>query len=153
MKMLEVLEKIAKEFNNNNVKWAVGASLLLYFYDIIEKPNDIDVIIDSKDEETVCEIMNKLGNEQSVESVRKYKTGVFHKFYIEEVEVDIIGDFNILVNDKYYLHPFPNNIEKNVLINETKIYLDSLTNWVDTYTAMGDPKNRVKLIMNYLNNR
>ena len=153
MKMLDVLEKIAKEFNDNNVKWAVGASLLLYFYDIVEKPNDIDLIIDSEDEDIVSEIMNKLGNEQSVESVRKYKTGVFHKFYIEEVEVDIIGDFNILINDGYYLHPFPNKIEKSILINETRIYLDSLNSWVDTYRAMGDPKNRVKLIENFLNNR
>ncbi|MEA1974148.1 MAG: hypothetical protein U9N10_01175 [Bacillota bacterium] len=153
MRMLDVLEKIAKEFNKNNVKWAVGASLLLYFYNIVEKPNDIDLIIDSKDEDIVCEIMNKLGNEQSVESVRKYKTGVFHKFYIKEIEVDIIGDFNILVNDKYYLHPFPNSTGKSILINETKIYLDSLSNWLDTYIAMGDPKNRVKLIKKFLNNR
>jgi hypothetical protein len=150
MKLLDVLEKIAKEFNENDITWALGASLLLYFYDIIEKPNDIDIIIDPKDEDIIIKIMNKLGNELSVEDVKKYKTGVFHKFYIEEVEIDIIGDFNILVENGYYIHPFPTKNGKIIKINETEIYLDDLLTWVDTYEAMGDPKGRVDLILKYL---
>lgn len=152
MNLINILLKIAEVFNRNNVTWAVGGSLLLYYYDILDSPNDIDIIIDPKDEAIVFEIMNKLGIEKPSETIGNYKTGVFGKFDVSGVEVDIIGDFFIKSKKGYYLHPFPPKELKIIKENNIEIFLDSLENWLETYRAMGDPKNRVKLIDGYLNN-
>ena len=153
MKIIEVLVKIAKKFNENDIEWAVGASLLLYFHDIVKEPHDIDIIIDKKDEAIVLKIMKELGNEKEIKDVKNYKTGVFHKFNIENVGIDIIGEFIIILENEEYLHPFPIKNKEYILVDNTKIYLDSLLNWVETYNAMGDPKKRVNLIENHLKNK
>jgi len=153
VKIIEVLVKIAKKFNENDIEWAVGASLLLYFHDIVKEPHDIDIIIDKKDEAIVLKIMKELGNEKEIKDVKNYKTGVFHKFNIENVGIDIIGEFIIILENEEYLHPFPIKNKEYILVDNTKIYLDSLLNWVETYNAMGDPKKRVNLIENHLKNK
>ena len=153
MKLLNVLEEIARLFNHADVKWAVGGSLLLYFYDILKEPNDIDIIIDPNDKKTVFKILQNIGEEQITREVSNYKTGIFGKFDVKGIEVDIIGDFYIKVNNGYYLHPFRFEALEVIKKNGVKIYLDSVENWSNTYKAMGDPKKRVKLIENYLNNK
>jgi hypothetical protein len=152
MKLMNVLLEIASMFNKKDVRWALGGSLLLYFYDILEEPKDIDIIIEPEDKTTVFKILSTIGREQETKDVSNYKTGVFGKFDVDGIEVDIIGDFYIKVSDGYYLHPFePKNL-KIIEKDETKIFLDNIDNWLSTYQAMGDPKGRVKLIKDYLDN-
>jgi hypothetical protein len=150
MKLVDVLLDIASQLNKKNINWAVGGSLLLYFYDILEKPKDIDIIIAPEDKEAVFQILKSNAEELPTKEVSNYKTGVFGKFNVDGVEVDIIGDFYIKVSDGYYLHPFSPKDLKIVEINNQKIYLDSLENWLNTYEAMGDPKKRVELIKQFL---
>jgi len=153
MKIIDVLVKIAKKFNENDIEWALGASLLLYFYDIVEEPHDIDIVIDKKDEDIVLKIMNELGDEKESKVVKNYRTGVFHKFNIDNIGIDIIGEFIIILENEEYLHPFPTKNKEYILVDNTKIYLDSLESWLNTYKAMGDPKKRVNLIKNYMKNK
>lgn len=56
-KKLNVLSMIAESLNKNNITWAIGASLLLYFKGIANEFNDIDIIIDEKDVEKVKKIL------------------------------------------------------------------------------------------------
>ncbi|MGM0379339.1 MAG: hypothetical protein ACQEQE_06300 [Bacillota bacterium] len=151
MENIEVLKEIAKLFNEKDIRWAIGGSTLLYFYDILENPNDLDIIINPKDKNKVFNILDKLGESVESEPVKNYKTGVFKKYYIEDVEIDIIGDFYIKTKDGYYLHPFDQLDTTKKVIEGVTVYLDSLINWKKTYKMMGDPKKRVKLIENYLN--
>ena len=48
-KKMDVLQKIAAEFNKDNLLWAIGASLLLYFKGVAEVFHDIDIMVDEKD--------------------------------------------------------------------------------------------------------
>lgn len=153
MKLIDVLLEIARSFNRENVTWAVGGSLLLYFYDILEEPKDIDLIINPEDKKKVFKILRTIGNEQVTGDVSKYKTGVFGKFDVHGVEVDIIGDFYIEVSQGYYLHPFQPKDLDVIKKNDVKVYLDSIENWLSTYDAMGDPKGRVKMIKDYLESK
>ncbi|HKL43589.1 MAG TPA: hypothetical protein VJ962_13500 [Clostridia bacterium] len=150
MKLVDVLLELASRFNEKSITWAVGGSLLLYFYDILEEPKDIDIIIAPEDKETVFRILKTIGKELETKEVSNYKTGVFGKFNVDGIEVDIIGDFYISVSDGYYLHPFSSKNLKVVKRNNETIYLDSLENWLKTYEAMGDPKKRVELIKQFL---
>jgi hypothetical protein len=150
MKLVDVLLGIASRFNKKSITWAVGGSLLLYFHDILEEPKDIDIVIAPEDKETVFQILKEIGKELETKEVSNYKTGVFGKFDVDGIEVDIIGDFYIKVSDGYYLHPFNSKNLQVVKRNNVRIYLDSLENWLMTYEAMGDPKKRVELIKQFL---
>ena len=44
-KKIELLQKIAHRFNEANIEWALGASMLLYFKGIISEVHDIDLFM------------------------------------------------------------------------------------------------------------
>ena len=46
---LNILKLIATKFNQANISWAVGGSLLLYFEKITDHFNDLDIMIANKD--------------------------------------------------------------------------------------------------------
>ena len=43
-KKIELLQKIAHRFNEANIEWALGASMLLYFKGILSEFHDIDSV-------------------------------------------------------------------------------------------------------------
>lgn len=50
-KKMGVLQKMAAEFNKDDLLWAIGASLLLYFKGVTEMSHGIDIVVDEKDVE------------------------------------------------------------------------------------------------------
>ena len=52
-KKIELLQKIAHRFNEANIEWALGASMLLYFKGIISEFHDIDLMVSVHDAEQV----------------------------------------------------------------------------------------------------
>ena len=48
-KKIELLQKIAHRFNEANIEWALGASMLLYFKGIISEFHDIDLMVSVHD--------------------------------------------------------------------------------------------------------
>ena len=56
-KKIELLQKIAHRFNEANIEWALGASMLLYFKGIISEFHDIDLMISVHDAEQVRTIL------------------------------------------------------------------------------------------------
>ena len=54
-------KKIAAEFNKDNLLWAIGASLLLYFKGVAEVFHDIDIMVDEKDVERCKNILLNMG--------------------------------------------------------------------------------------------
>ena len=58
-KKIELLQKIAHRFNEANIEWALGASMLLYFKGIISEFHDIDLMISVHDAEQVRTILSE----------------------------------------------------------------------------------------------
>ena len=58
-KKIELLQKIAHRFNEANIEWALGASMLLYFKGIISEFHDIDLMISVH--EQVRTILSEMG--------------------------------------------------------------------------------------------
>ena len=61
---LELLEKIAYYFNKENVEWALGASMLLYFKGITTEFHDIDLMVSTDDVKKVKDILLGMGKIQ-----------------------------------------------------------------------------------------
>ncbi len=61
-KKIELLQKIAHRFNEANIEWALGASMLLYFKGIISEFHDIDLMVSVHDAEQVRTILSEMGD-------------------------------------------------------------------------------------------
>lgn len=135
---LKVFTKIAKELNKQQITWAVGASLLLFFKGITNTFHDIDIMVSENDIEKVKKILSSFGTYSKPVPNKQYKTKYFLEYQIENVEFDIMAGFTIINNEIEYYFPLnKSEICDFIIINETKIPLQSLSQWKDFYSLMG----------------
>jgi len=143
---LTVLSHIAKELNQKNVTWAVGASMLLYFKGIISEFHDIDIMVAEEDVEIVKEVLLLFGSIQAPNPNIKYKTKNFLEFIVDGIDIDVMAGFIIINKDKEYYFPLKKeNINDYTEVNEVKIPLQSLKEWRNYYELMGRYE-KVKMI-------
>lgn len=143
--------KVAKILNENNITWAVGASLLLYFKGITDKFNDIDLMVAEKDIEKTKTIFLSLGKEYSKNPNLQYKSKCFLEFNLDGIDFDIISGFVIVNNNCDHYFPLEkNSIAEYFCLENTSIPLQSVNDWLTYYTLM-NRKEKVEMIKNYLN--
>ncbi|WP_349948654.1 hypothetical protein ABFV83_09635 [Lacrimispora sp. BS-2] len=146
---LTVLSQIAKELNQKNVTWAIGASLLLYFKGITSEFHDIDIIAVEEDAEIIKDVLLSLGNLQKPNPNAKYKSKSFMEFIVDGVDIDVMAGFTIVNNDKEYYFPLKKKeINDYTEVNGIGIPLHSLEEWRNYYELMGRDE-KVKMIDAY----
>lgn len=146
----ELLKEISRKFDSFNVRWAIGGSLLLYFYNIVEEFHDIDIVVDIEDAIKAKEILSELGVFQEQKCKLNYLTTHFYEFNINGIDIDLIGGFAIKKEDKIYDCSFNSEIvDSYVKIDDKFIPLDSLKKWAKYYALM-DRETKVNLIETYL---
>ena len=72
--MFKTLSYIGEKLNESNVKWAVGASILLNQFGLIDKPNDIDIFVDIDDIERADQVLKSIGHKKKWEKTGLYET-------------------------------------------------------------------------------
>ena len=143
--------KVAKILNENNITWAVGASLLLYFKGITDKFNDIDLMVAEKDIEKTKTIFLSLGKEYPKNPNLQYKSKCFLEFNVDGIDFDIISGFVIVNNNCDHYFPLEkNSIAEYFCLENTSIPLQSVNDWL-TYYSLMNRKEKVEMIKNYLN--
>lgn len=145
---LEVLKTIANRFNESNVRYAVGASVLLYFKGIVNEFHDLDIMIDNDDADKVSEILSELGELQYTPKNSNFKTKTFLQYIVDGIDIDIIGGFIIVKDAVEYDCFLQSEITDYVVLDGIKIYLDTLDNWHKYYSLM-NRDNKVKMIEDY----
>jgi hypothetical protein len=139
------LLRIASVLNKNNIKWGLGGSLLLYLYGINTTVADIDIVIDIDDMKKVEGIVKNYTH------IEKEKSGIYltERFYsinINKVDIDLMIGFKVLTTNGTYSYPIGDKIiDKSIIIDGAVIYLCSLKDWLEAYTAMGRT-NKIELI-------
>lgn len=150
-KKLEVLKRIASALNKENVTWAVGASMLLYFKGIVSEFHDIDLMVTLEDVEKVKAILGELGEKQKQEPNSQYKTKCFLEYVIDEVDVDVMAGFVIVNNGQDYPISFDkDSILETIQLGEVSIPLQSVESW-KSYYALMNRQSKVELIEAWLN--
>jgi hypothetical protein len=145
-KKLNVLSKIGKVLNENNIVWAVGGSLLLYLNGKADVFQDIDIMVMEGNVKEVKEILQRYGNLLLPNPNSQYITKHFLEFTIDEVEVDVMAGFVIIHKGKEYDCSLqPESITDYFLIRDTLIPLQSLDEWRRYYVLMGRME-KVKMI-------
>lgn len=149
--MKNTLIQVAKELNKEQVSWAIGASLLLSFYKLVDDPNDIDIIVETSDIDKANKALKKIGYKKSCEESDFYSTKYFFEYEINKIDIDVMAGFVINYDsNKQYLYEFnKKSITKILNINNVEIPLTSLEDWYILYSLMSNRENKVNLIENY----
>ncbi len=134
---LKVLSKIAERFNQAHIHWAVGGSLLLYLKGYTERFNDIDLLIYNHDAGKAKELMMELGQMRVLDR-NCYRAEHFYIFDVDEVEVDIMGDYYVPKDGVEHRI----GLEKDAQIEwmhlgSQMVPLDSIPMWRRHYDVMG----------------
>ncbi|WP_315120612.1 hypothetical protein [uncultured Clostridium sp.] len=149
--MFETLRYIGEKLNHEGVKWAVGASILLNHYGLVDNPNDIDILIDLEDKEKVDNIFKDLGVGEEKGKTTTYLTRYFGEYKVNNVYVDIMGGFIINHENGQYEYIFDeNSITSSMDLNGINIPLTSLEDWYVAYQLIPNRDYKVEIIENHL---
>lgn len=137
---IQLLLRIAHRLNEAHVEWALGASMLMYFKEIISEFHDIDLMIADFDAECVRTILSEMGESCPSDSIPNpiYQTKTFMEFLIDSVEVDVMAGFAIVKDGKVYDCSLrKEQIVEKMPLGEEVIPLQSPLLWCKYYRLMG----------------
>lgn len=149
--LMDTLSCIAKELNEEKVLWAVGASVVLNHYGLVDKSNDIDILVDIKDINKVDAILKNLGERKIKEENNDYSTEYFYEYVIDGIDVDVMARFIIKYDGGEYEYTFDEkSIADMKVINDINVPLTSLEDWYVLYQVMQGREYKVNIIEKYL---
>ena len=130
-KKIELLQKIAHRFNEANIEWALGASMLLYFKGIISEFHDIDLMVSVHDAEQVRTILSEMGELHAPASASDPMS----------VDIDVMAGFSIVSEGKVYDCSLDKEqIVERMTLGTEIVPLQSLRLWCKYYRLMGRNK-------------
>ena len=125
--MFDTLSYIGKILNQEKIVWGVGASILLNHHGLIDKPNDIDILVHLNDIEKADQILKNIGEKKSREKMNLYSTQYFYEYIIKTFDVDVMSGLNINYNNGIFKYCFDQTSISNIkIINGVNIPLTSL---------------------------
>lgn len=147
----DVLKKIATGLNKLNCNWAIGGSVMMNHYGLVERPNDIDILIDASYAGQIKEFMNSIGTYVKLPSKLPFRTEEFFGYMVDDTMVEFLGDFKIeLESGKVYEFILDKEAIKDyMIIDGIKVNLATLEDWFVAYSVMKDPKKRIPLLKTY----
>ena len=149
--MIDTLAYIGNKLNKEGVIWGVGASILLKHYGLIERPNDIDILVDIKDIQKVDIVLKRIGEKLKCKETSTYATEYFYEYTVNGFDVDVMAGLRINSDNVIFNYFFDkSSITEIIKINEVDIPLTSLEDWYVIYQLIPNRKSKVKKIENYL---
>lgn len=139
-KTLKGLSSLARKLNSHNIRWALGASLLLYLEGYDTPVEDIDIVVHNEDTNLLLDMLKDYEYTYQ-EPNDQYLTEHFYSLFSEGVDVDIMIGFKVVKEDTIYEFPF--HIEKKLIVNNSTVYCSSITEWLKAYKAM----NRIDKVL------
>lgn len=150
-RMFNTLADIGKKLNEANIVWGVGASLLLNHYGLVDKPNDIDILVHKKDIEKVDALLQSIGQKKIRDRDTTYSTKYFYEYIVNGVDIDVMAGLTINHPEGSYKYVFDTqSISKKYEVNNIAIPLTSLEDWFVLYQLIPKREEKVKLIQEYL---
>lgn len=135
-KKLLLLSDIARDFNAAGIRWAVGASAMLYLRCLAEEFNDIDLFVAEEDIESAKEILLRHGQMLPPRDNSAFSTKHFLEFEMDSLGIDLIAGFAMQRNGKTCHFPMEEKHDR-VRVLDAIVPLQSLGRWRECYAAMG----------------
>ncbi len=138
---IDVLAEIEKEFNKHDVTWALGGSLLLYFEELTDSVDDIDIFVKTGDVKKAIGILDQMGKKLKPRSSSQFGTKYYFPYLVQGIKIDLMADFIIIKDFREYRFPLKKeSIARKITIKDTDIYLQKLSDWEQYYALMGREK-------------
>ena len=149
--MLEVLSVIAEKLNTAKIVWAVGGSILLKQYGLIQNPLDIDIFVHIDDIGRADETLGAIGQKKQYANSRIYSTKHFFEYEINGIGVDVMSGLAIRHSTGVFKYQFDHHSITEIRnIHGTAIPFTSLEDWYVIYQLIPNRESKVKLIKEYL---
>ena len=160
-KKKNTLMKIQQSFDTQEIEWALCCSSNLFFRGITDGFDDYDILVTEKDAKKAKEIMENLGGtlkaieyEDKNRANKCCRSNIYMKFYLDEVQIEIISGFRVLTFETNYLYELAmSQIERESLDEFTIPLLETEVQLI-LYAMMEgwQPQRRLKrlLIENFL---
>lgn len=149
--MFNTLSYIGKKLNEEKIVWGVGASILLNHYGLIDKPNDIDILVDLKDIEKANRVLKSIGEKIGWEKTETYSTKYFYEYVVNGFDVDVMAGLSINYENGTFKYIFDqSSISEIKIINGVNIPLTSLEDWYIIYQLIPNREVKVSMVENYL---
>ena len=137
---ISLLKKIAHRFNEAQIEWCLGASMMLYFKGIVSEFHDIDLMISVDDVEVVKAILSEMGalcpSDHAANPM--YQTTCFMEYTIDAIDVDVMAGFAIVREGKIYdCSLSKDQIVEKLMLGDEVIPLQSPHLWITYYRLMG----------------
>ena len=137
---LELLRRIAHRFNEAQIEWALGASLMLFLKGFVSEFHDIDLMVSVQDAERAKAILSEMGElcPPNPKPNPMYQTKTFLEFRIDSIEVDVMAGFAIVKDGTVYDCALrKEQIVEKMLLGTEVIPLQSPLLWCEYYRLMG----------------
>lgn len=143
---IELLKKIALQFEKAHITWALGGSMMLYFKGIVPVFQDIDLMVADADAQTAQSILCSMGQMQPQNPNPKFRSKAFMEFVIDSVDVDVIAGFAIVSGDSVVDCSLQKEqIAERMPLGEACIPLQSPALWCRYYRLM-DRNEKAQMI-------
>lgn len=145
--ILHVLAEIAHVFNREQIHWALGASMLLYFCGKTDVFHDIDLMVSAQDVKYARRLLLQMDAEERHSATNTmYRTKHFYEFVLQDVDIDLMAGMIIVHEGKEEDCSLQEEkIERYTEVEHEWIPLYSLTEWRHFYVWMGRRK-KVEMI-------
>lgn len=151
MKLFDTLSYIGEKLNEQRVIWGIGASILLNHYGLIDKPNDIDILVGLKDIEKADTILKSMGQKKTQDNTDTYSTKYFYEYVINGFDVDVMAGLSINHSNGVFKYIFDHSSISGVKkVNGVDIPLASLEDWYVIYQLIPNREKKVEMIEGYL---
>lgn len=137
---ISLLKRIAHRLNEAQVEWCLGASMMLYFKEIVSEFHDIDLMISVDDVEVVESILSEMGTLCPSDQVPNpmYQTKCFMEYVIDAIDVDVMAGFAIVREGEVYdCSLCKEQITDQLMLEDEVIPMQSPRLWCTYYRLMG----------------
>ena len=137
---ISLLKRIAHRLNEAQVEWCLGASMMLYFKEIVSEFHDIDLMISVDDVEVVESILSEMGTLCPSDQVPNpmYQTKCFMEYVIDAIDVDVMAGFAIVREGEVYdCSLCTDQITDQLMLDDEVIPMQSPRLWCTYYRLMG----------------
>ena len=143
----ETFLTIAQRFKEENIGWAVGCSMNLFFRGIVDDFHDLDLIVEIKDVEKIEKTMQNLGAELVETGGNGFcESDVYMHYQLGRVDIDVISGFRMNTFGTTYRYQFCESEVDIVEVQKVKVPLLPLEAMYVLYYMMEgwQPKRRFK---------
>ena len=136
--VMQVLKRIAQSFEDEHIIYGLGGSGVLVAYEILEKMNDIDIVVAFEDIERAKQILDDIACFKSSGKYCVVEKEYCYEYELDGVSIDLMANIHIKHDEGLYEFPFNRRrVTYRMCIDDLMIPVMSLEDWYVFYQLIG----------------